>query len=717
MRCVSRGGRRARVVARRGPRVGRGARACRLKPSDGDLTRRPSGPKPRSTLIEWMPLIGRDDMVWGNCSQPEVHELGLAPGYRRCAGFPGVSGRATPRVQIFQVEGVQQCTAIDQGIAGGGRAAGRVANRRGRATPSGVSSTLQRASRGSPHVAGFNIGLCPSQATFVIQVRGPDRASSTPNFTPLALSSARAWRRISRPRDATIPVPGRFWRFGASAPAASSALDIASSARRLGDKRRRGLPRLQNLIVCGAAWAGRAGNKIQRCRGSPAAIAPSTLLSFETMLARTGKLKVPSHASVGLVREGTDLESLEPRYAMSLRNKNLHLTMLGLYRLPDHVFTLSHLLRLDVGHNELSELSPAIGQLAKLEELWLNDNPIAALPTEIQFCKKLKCIDLRNTDLATVPRELGRLRNLNEIDLTNTPYEASLAAQHLFTSPIDTDRLMSYLDVQDKRATLRLDMFERACAGVYREIADVPAQRDFISDLVAAVSDEFPDLPDMRNVVRNCDRLLPADPGLHPPELAARRIRAQFTGLRRENDKKRLSAELELKMRALYYDNIDPAAVEGYIRSIYVAEDDEKALELEDIQFLIKNAARLLPASPGEIDGRAVRSSVWDLRGPGPPAAAAIAPAPGRSSGAPPRRASRRWGRSRATASSRRARARGGRAGRARRSRRPRAGPAARPRPPTARPKIPGTDPRRRRRPAGAAPARPARARTGTKAP
>ena len=332
------------------------------------------------------------------------------------------------------------------------------------------------------------------------------------------------------------------------------------------------------------------------------------------MLARTGKLKVPSHASVGLVREGTDLESLEPRYAMSLRNKNLHLTMLGLYRLPDHVFTLSHLLRLDVGHNELSELSPAIGQLAKLEELWLNDNPIAALPTEIQFCKKLKCIDLRNTDLATVPRELGRLRNLNEIDLTNTPYEASLAAQHLFTSPIDTDRLMSYLDVQDKRATLRLDMFERACAGVYREIADVPAQRDFISDLVAAVSDEFPDLPDMRNVVRNCDRLLPADPGLHPPELAARRIRAQFTGLRRENDKKRLSAELELKMRALYYDNIDPAAVEGYIRSIYVAEDDEKALELEDIQFLIKNAARLLPASPGEIDGRAVRSSVWDLQ-------------------------------------------------------------------------------------------------------
>ena len=159
VRCVSRGGRRARVVARRGPRVGRGARACRLKPSDGDLTRRPSGPKPRSTLIEWMPLIGRDDMVVsgnlvsGNCSQPEVHELGLAPGYRRCAGFPGVrAARKAPRAGFFRSS---TCSSTRQStktlLAGSTRL---VASRTdaGRATPSGVSSTLQRASSGSPHV-------------------------------------------------------------------------------------------------------------------------------------------------------------------------------------------------------------------------------------------------------------------------------------------------------------------------------------------------------------------------------------------------------------------------------------------------------------------------------------------------------------------------------------------------------------------------------------
>lgn len=324
-------------------------------------------------------------------------------------------------------------------------------------------------------------------------------------------------------------------------------------------------------------------------------------------------IKSPTPETLGIVKG--DIVSLEPRYAMSLRSKQLHLTMLGLYRVPEHVFSLGHLIRLDLGYNELSELTPLVGQLAHLEQLWLNDNPIEALPTEIQFCKKLKTLDLRDTALASVPRELGRLRALAEIDLAGTPYaEGELRAQSLYRCPADTERLMVHLDVQDKRATLRLEMFERACAGVYREIADVPEQRELIHSLVSAVGDEFPDLPDMRNVVRNCDRLLPANPGAHPAAHAARKIRSQFTNLRRDNDKKRLSAELELKMRALYYDNIDPAAVEGYIRSIYVAENGERPLELEDIQFLIRNAARLLPDQPEEIRGDRVRAAVWGLQ-------------------------------------------------------------------------------------------------------
>ena len=42
----------------------------------------------------------------------------------------------------------------------------------------------------------------------------------------------------------------------------------------------------------------------------------------------------------------------------------------------------------------------------------------------------------------------------------------------------------------------------------------------------------------------------------------AARIRAKFVNLRRDNEKKKLQAELELKMRAIYYDRIEPEHVD-----------------------------------------------------------------------------------------------------------------------------------------------------------
>ena len=122
--------------------------------------------------------------------------------------------------------------------------------------------------------------------------------------------------------------------------------------------------------------------------------------------------------------------------------------------------------------------------------------------------------------------------------------------------------------------------------------------------------------------------LRPADAGgpfVDFPKNHAARIRAKFVTLRRDNEKKKLQAELELKMRALYYDVIDPTHVEKYIKAIYQdprkleerpedASGDELPLEFEDIQFLIKNARALLPKTPKEITGHGVRAAVWRLQ-------------------------------------------------------------------------------------------------------
>lgn len=40
----------------------------------------------------------------------------------------------------------------------------------------------------------------------------------------------------------------------------------------------------------------------------------------------------------------------------------------------------------------------------------------------------------------------------------------------------------------------------------------------------------------------------------------------------------------------------------------------ERPLELEDVQFLIKNASRLFPPDPSNIKGRDVRHAVWSLQ-------------------------------------------------------------------------------------------------------
>lgn len=321
---------------------------------------------------------------------------------------------------------------------------------------------------------------------------------------------------------------------------------------------------------------------------------------------RGGKGATP--AKLGFFASEEATVNLGPKYALSLRSKALHVSGLGLFDVPPHIFGLKHVTRLDLGFNELRSLSKSVGQLVNLEELWLNDNPIREVPGELHLCSKLKVLDLKSTALTQLAPELGRL-SLREIDVTGTPFAASL---DYYKGPDDTAKLVDRLDVQDKRLLLRHDMLERSTTGIYREIANDPASKERIELLIEAVVDEFVDLQDLRNVVRNCDRLLPSDVNGKPKVVAAK-LRDKYESLKRDNDKKRLAAELELKMRALYYDKVDPAKVEGYIGTIYAAGND-KPLELEDVQFLIRHASRLFPNDPRDIDGRGVRDAVWALQ-------------------------------------------------------------------------------------------------------
>uniref|UniRef100_A0A7S3NQW4 Uncharacterized protein n=1 Tax=Aureoumbra lagunensis TaxID=44058 RepID=A0A7S3NQW4_9STRA len=322
---------------------------------------------------------------------------------------------------------------------------------------------------------------------------------------------------------------------------------------------------------------------------------------------------------IGYWRNEEDAQNLGEVYADADLSKSLNFGYKGLVAVPKVVFEMKHVRRLELNNNFLQVLSPAIGDMTLLEELWLNDNPLRLLPGRICKCEGLKVLDLSRTQITELPLELGRLNNtLHELELTDTPYIAS-------SSPLNTKRLLTELWRLDESQRLRNEIIDKVNNGIYREFTDEYSER--INDIIDAVTYEFQEnMDELRNVCRNADRLFPLDIIKHKykhisPKTIAKNIRASFTSLKKANARKILSAEFELKLRAFYYDRIDVTRIESYIHDIFTInntvvsnQNDTKPLELEDIQFLIQHAARLLPAEASLIKGSKIRNNVWQLQ-------------------------------------------------------------------------------------------------------
>lgn len=69
--------------------------------------------------------------------------------------------------------------------------------------------------------------------------------------------------------------------------------------------------------------------------------------------------------------------------------------------------SLSNLTHLNVGENNLSLLPEEIGQLEKLEQLYINDNPnLDVLPYELALCTNLQIMSIENCPLRSLPQEI-----------------------------------------------------------------------------------------------------------------------------------------------------------------------------------------------------------------------------------------------------------------------------------------------------------------------
>jgi hypothetical protein len=129
-----------------------------------------------------------------------------------------------------------------------------------------------------------------------------------------------------------------------------------------------------------------------------------------------------------------------------------------------------------------------------------------------------------------------------------------------------------------------------------------------IRGLVRTLSDMYEDLVDFKLFVRSADNLLPekmAD--INPKSL--QRTKDDFKAMQRDVHRQRLSADVEIKLRNIYFDRAERARITEMLDSIYA-----HVATLEDIQFLVKYAVQILPNDPAALTGELVWNNLLELQ-------------------------------------------------------------------------------------------------------
>ena len=108
--------------------------------------------------------------------------------------------------------------------------------------------------------------------------------------------------------------------------------------------------------------------------------------------------------------------------------RSLELSNLGLNSLPDVIFEIKDLWRLDIGNNwslnraqdnKISEISPLIANLKQLYTFTFHYNQISELPDEIGELTELKELRGQHNLLTSLPKTIGKLKKLESVFLPN----------------------------------------------------------------------------------------------------------------------------------------------------------------------------------------------------------------------------------------------------------------------------------------------------------
>jgi Leucine-rich repeat (LRR) protein len=96
----------------------------------------------------------------------------------------------------------------------------------------------------------------------------------------------------------------------------------------------------------------------------------------------------------------------------------------GLTTLPESLFQLTRLRRLDLARNKLTALPESLGRLTKLESLILAGNELTALPESLSQLTNLRRLNVDFNQLTSLPEWFGKLTQLRSLDLSHNKLTA-----------------------------------------------------------------------------------------------------------------------------------------------------------------------------------------------------------------------------------------------------------------------------------------------------
>jgi Leucine-rich repeat (LRR) protein len=119
------------------------------------------------------------------------------------------------------------------------------------------------------------------------------------------------------------------------------------------------------------------------------------------------------------LRKAKKYESIEEALAEPDKVYHLSLREQKLDKLPEDLFKLKHLQKIDLSFNrEMTSLDPRIGKLKNLQYISLHSCKLTSLPKEIGSLPNLETLIVESNKLGSVPAEIGNLPKIKNLKLS-----------------------------------------------------------------------------------------------------------------------------------------------------------------------------------------------------------------------------------------------------------------------------------------------------------